>query len=146
MMDFQKLGLKLQCSLLASIVHDYLLPFEPLMRLGTTSPFHVGRKKLVVNITMHTRGGGGAKKLVVNITMHTRGGFMLGEKTSSEYYHAHKEGGGGGGVHVGRKKLVVNITMHTRGGGGGGVHVGRKKLVVNITMHTTLVAQYRGRE
>ena len=89
MMDLQKLGLKLQCSLLASIVHDYLLPFEPLMLalcLGTTSPFHVGRKKLVVNIAMHTRGGGG-------------GGFMLGEITSSEYYHAPK----GGGVHVARK-------------------------------------------
>ena len=40
---------------------------------------------------------------------------MLGEKTSSEYYHAHKGGGGGGGS-CWAKKLVVNITMHTRRG------------------------------
>ena len=64
-----------------------------------------------------------------------KGGFMLGEKTSSEYYHAHK---GGGGVMLGEKKiLVVNITMHTRGGGGGGGSCwAGKKIVVNITMHT----------
>ena len=64
-----------------------------------------------------------------------KGGFMLGEKTSSEYYHAHK---GGGGVMLGGKKNTSSEYYHAHkgGGGGGGSCWAGKKIVVNITMHT----------
>ena len=103
MMDLQKPGLKLQCSLLASIVHDYLLPFEPLMLalcLGTISPL---AKKTSSEYYHAHKGGGGscwAKKQTNYSSEYYhahKGGFMLGEKTSIEYSDAHRGGGGGGG-------------------------------------------------